>query len=398
VTTAAVVLAAIGLAVLSTACLASLGHRQSGPFVAPPRTPSVLPTPEPAAAPADTAPPAETPRDPAPARPPSTPSVASAPAPRHAPASASAARPPESLDELAIRIRVTDDGGTRVVTLPLDDYVRGCVRAELSSHAIPEGAIGTVLQVQAVVSRTYAIANLGRHRAEGFDLCDGTHCQLFRSATAADTESDAATRAVAATHGQVVIFDGRAIQAVFHSNCGGHTTSSDRVWSGPAVPYLRPVPDWFCARSGGAKWSFTANEQQLRRALNADNRTIVGGRLDRVEIAERDEAGRATKVAVFGARNSVVTAEQFRAVMRQAFGARSLQSTWFSVTHKANLFVFDGVGYGHGVGLCQAGAGLRALAGQSPSAILAHYYPGTSVAPLSAAAASVRLRRANGNE
>lgn len=294
--------------------------------------------------------------------------------------------------DLTVRVRVTDEQGTRVITLPLDDYVVGCVRAELSPKTLQSDAVGRILQVQAVVSRTYAIANLDRHKAEGFDLCDGTHCQLYRGQRGAEHSHDSAARAVAETRGQVITFEGRAIQAVFHSSCGGYTTAAENVWSGTPVPYLRPVPDWFCSRAAAASWEFTTDEQQLRRALNADSRTSIGGRLDRIEIVERDAAGRATRVALAGARSPVLKAEEFRAVMRQAFGARSIQSTWFSVARHANQFRFTGVGYGHGVGLCQAGAALRAQAGQSPATVIAHYYPGTRLEPL-ASLASVLARR-----
>ena len=73
-----------------------------------------------------------------------------------------------------VRVRITDAQGTRVVTLPLEDYVLGAVRAELPPKTLQEDAVDRVLLVQALVSRTYALANLGRHAAEGFDLCDST--------------------------------------------------------------------------------------------------------------------------------------------------------------------------------------------------------------------------------
>jgi len=72
-----------------------------------------------------------------------------------------------------------------------------------------------------------------------------------------------------------------------------------------------------------------------------------------------------------------VRAEVFRAVMTQAFGTRSLRSTWFDVTRDGPRLRFSGVGFGHGVGLCQAGTLRRAEARQSPSEILAHYFPGS---------------------
>lgn len=286
-------------------------------------------------------------------------------------------------DAETVRIRVTDASGTRIVTLPLDDYVLGCVRAEILPGALKDDSSLRFLQVQAIVSRSYALANLGRHGKEGFDLCDSTHCQLYRPGKPGEHANDVATRAVVSTRGQVLTFQDRVVQALFHSECGGHTAAAEDVWGGDPVPYLRPVPDWFCSRTDAGHWTFDASEVDVRRALNADPMTSIGERLDRIDVTERDPAGRAVLVTIAGTRTPMVRAEEFRAVMRRAFGPRSLKSTWFTVTRQGSRFVFSGAGYGHGVGLCQAGAAARAKAGQPAAEILAHYFPGTRVKPLS---------------
>ena len=286
--------------------------------------------------------------------------------------------PPGVANTVTVRIRVTDDRGTRVVLMPLDDYVVGAVRAELPPKALQNDVLYRLLQVQAVVSRTYALANIRRHDAEGFDLCDSTHCQLYRARRATETDTDPAARAVAATRGEVITFGGRVIQALFHSSCGGHTTSASAVWGGTDLPYLRPVPDWFCARPASATpWEFVIDEARLRQALNSDARTTVGSRLGRIEIIQRDVSGRAELVTLNGARAPVVRAEELRSVLRRVFGQRSIRSTWFTVARRGDQFVFTGVGFGHGVGLCQTGASQRAVAGQPATDIIAHYFPGT---------------------
>lgn len=284
-----------------------------------------------------------------------------------------------------VRVRVSDEGGTRITALPLDEYVLGAVRAEMSQGALRNDAALRGLEVQAVVSRTYALANLGRHAAEGFDLCDSTHCQVYRREAAGETATDLAARAVRATGDQVVTYQGRIIQALFHANCGGCTTSAGSVWGGSDAPYLRPVPDWFCSRKAVSDWTFSVDDGALLRVLNADPHIEVGSRLRSIAIAERDPSGRAVLLTLTGAGRATVRAEAFRTMMRQAFGERSIRSTWFRVAHEQGRFVFTGVGLGHGVGLCQAGALQRALAGQSPTDIIAHYYPGTRVQSASTA-------------
>ena len=78
-----------------------------------------------------------------------------------------------------------------------------------------------------------------------------------------------------------------------------------------------------------------------------------------------------------GSAQIVVRAEVFRAVLTQAFGTRSLRSTWFDVARDGPRLRFSGVGFGHGVGLCQSGTLRRVEARQSPAEILAHYFPGS---------------------
>jgi stage II sporulation protein D len=122
---------------------------------------------------------------------------------------------------------------------------------------------------------------------------------------------------------------------------------------------------------------FATEEAAVLRALNADARTRIGSALRRVEVASRDATGRAMAVTLVGSRTISVRAEVFRAVMTQAFGLRSIRSTWFEVARDGSRLRFTGVGFGHGVGLCQAGTLRRVEARQSPAEVIAHYFPGT---------------------
>jgi stage II sporulation protein D len=282
-----------------------------------------------------------------------------------------------------VRVRVTDVAGAHVVEIPLEQYVLGAVRAELSPDTLRDEAVIGMIEVQALVSRTYALANRHRHAGEGFDLCDTTHCQVYRPPPAAGGGADPASRAVDATRGQVITFEGRVIQALFHANCGGYTASAASVWGGVDEPYLQPVPDWFCSRTSPAEWTYAAVEADLARALAANPAVDVGPRVQQIEVTGRDAAGRALEVRLTGDRTATVRAEAFRTVMRQAFGDRSVRSTRFTVERDGDRFVFTGSGSGHGVGLCQAGALQRIRAGLSPAEIIGHYFPGTRIQPAS---------------
>jgi len=232
-------------------------------------------------------------------------------------------------------------------------------------------------QVQAILCRTFALANLGRHAGGGFDLCVTSHCQLYRPPP--DGASARSIReAVEATRGMVVVYGGRPIQAVYHAHCGGRTSAAASVWGGRSEPYLVSVVDSYCRT--GSRWSLAIDDGRLRDLLNRNPRTEVGRRLDGVEVTARDEAGRALTIALSGSRSHQVSGEEFRAAVVAVLGPRSMRSTRFLVRPTGASFTFEGSGSGHGVGLCQAGAMARADAGETPEAIIRYYYPGTSLA------------------
>ncbi len=177
-----------------------------------------------------------------------------------------------------------------------------------------------------------------------------------------------------------MLFDGRPILALYHSNCGGRTSRVEAVWDGPARPYLTIVADPSCERSG--TWRSSIDRERLRQALAADSRTNPGARLDQVTVAARDEAGRAASITIGGAQSRSVRGETFRMVITQVLGTQALRSTMVTIRREGNDFVFEGRGAGHGVGLCQAGAIAQAKAGRSDPAILAYYFPGTQLTSL----------------
>jgi stage II sporulation protein D len=266
--------------------------------------------------------------------------------------------------------------------MALDRYVVGVVAGELAVGALDPAIVGPMLELQAILSRTYATANLGRHRRDGFDVCATTHCQVVRP----EAQILAANRgrieaAVARTHGQILVFEGRPIQALFHSSCGGRTSAADAIWGGAARPYLQPVRDEWCETDPAAAWSFSVTREEARAALGADPKTAVGGRLDAVTVLERDGSGRAVLVAVDGERSPLVRGEELRAVLVRRFGDRSIRSPRFDVIRDGDRLRFSGRGRGHGAGLCQAGAMARLRGGASAVSVLAAYFAGARLTP-----------------
>jgi stage II sporulation protein D len=74
-----------------------------------------------------------------------------------------------------------------------------------------------------------------------------------------------------------------------------------------------------------------------------------------------------------------IPAASLRFALNRSLGWNRLRSDWYEVSLGGNRVVFDGKGYGHGVGLCQAGAAEMAKEGKGYREILAFYFPSTSL-------------------
>jgi stage II sporulation protein D len=267
-----------------------------------------------------------------------------------------------------------------VRTVGVEDYVRA---AAISEFAPPSGdphVMEQMLEVQAVIARTYALSNRGRHARQGFDLCSTTHCQLYEPSRLKTSRwAEAADIAVRQTAGAVLWHDGAPAVTLFHADCGGHTSTSVNAWGGTPRPYLLAVRDEGHDTSAHARWTYSVTTANILAAINADARTRVGKRLDGISITERDTSGRVASILLSGSRDRQVRGEDFRAVLSREFGPRAVRSTLFEVRREGKDFVFEGRGFGHGVGLCQAGALARIQSGAKPVDVLQRYYPGTTL-------------------
>jgi len=296
---------------------------------------------------------------------------ASSPAPTKQPITT----PQEVRPTLTLKVEYENAGNQEILDIPLEEYVIGSVLSEVALGLIAPSSRTYVARLQAVLARTYAVVNRGRHNDEGFDLCSNTHCQLYKPLSVfSDNLLQVAKVASMETEGLIIVYDNRPIQALFHSDCGGHTSSAGLVWGGPTPPYLHAVEDSLDIAGTHTSWTYSISPEKLLAALNQDKRTYVGERLNRIEIVERDISGRAVRIVLDGDRAPMVRGEELRSVLTRHFGPRTIRSTRFDVRYEPDLFVFSGTGFGHGVGLCQRGAIARIQAGQSFREIIQHYY------------------------
>jgi peptidoglycan hydrolase-like amidase len=139
-------------------------------------------------------------------------------------------------------VYLNDRGRLNLINeLPLEDYLRGVVPAEMGPELYPRLE---ALKAQAVAARTYTLRNLGEFEGEGFDICATPRCQVYRGIAAEHPLSD---RAIAETAGQVLLWRGELVDARYSATCGGHTEDVRTVFPLEDAPYLRGVP---CVENG----------------------------------------------------------------------------------------------------------------------------------------------------
>ena len=123
------------------------------------------------------------------------------------------------------------DGKLTVINdIPLEDYLKGVVPAEMSPSWEYEA-----LKAQAIAARSYALANMGKQARYGYDLKDNTEDQAYKGATA---ETSRTNRAVEETEGLVLTYDMKIISAYYCASAGGMTNTN--AW-GNSLPYLHSV-------------------------------------------------------------------------------------------------------------------------------------------------------------
>jgi stage II sporulation protein D len=297
-----------------------------------------------------------------------------------------------------IRVIASDTGIVVVNVLPVEWYLRGVVPLEIGVRASNEDA---AVEAQAIAARSYTVVRLGAlagsaSRNANYDMLSSVADQVYGGV---DAERPFSNQAVARTVGLVIKYNGRVVNAPYHSTCGGETAEPDEVWHSGNEPFLKRVSDripgtsdrYYCDISPRFSWTRTFSAEQLDAAVRAylgSYTTVPSGGAGRVRGARIDShtaSGRVARLIIAAANgNFSLRGNDIRYVLR-APGGEILNSTYFSLQSETgrdgdlDRLMVKGNGYGHGIGMCQWGAIGRARAGQSARFILSTYYPGTTV-------------------
>jgi stage II sporulation protein D len=246
-------------------------------------------------------------------------------------------------------------------SISLEEYVAGVVEAEGGANKPLE-----YYKVQAILSRTYALRNHERH--VGYDVCDGTHCQVYHGISKKDVDIFSAVKATE----NLVIVDSTAqlITAFFHSNCGGQTCSAQDVWTANLY-YCVGKKDPYCMGMLNSTWKKSISANDWKNYLTTKN----------ISINDSDECisgsmncSSKMRPLLYIQNNTTLSNKDMRTDLK-------LKSAYFHIEELDNEVILHGRGFGHGVGLCQEGAMNMAKKGKSAEDILHFYFSGVHILP-----------------
>ena len=296
----------------------------------------------------------------------------------------------------AARFLRTDAGLTVINYVDIEDYLKGVVPGEMP-NSWPQEA----LKAQAVCARNYAISNWNKFEKYGFNLDDSTQSQVYLGVSA---EKASTNKAVEETAGIYLKYNNQYANTFFYSSSGGHTESSENVWSS-AIPYLVGVEDPY---DTSKEWTVPYTPDEIEEKLDGIG-VNIGDVID-LEVIERSASGRIIDLKItgtdgtynlkkeksrslFNLRSNLYTItkkgadpEPVLVVTAKGLEERSVSQPILTSTGLIPVdvgtpteYIMTGTGYGHGVGMSQYGAKGMAEAGYNYEQILKHYFTGTSL-------------------
>lgn len=249
--------------------------------------------------------------------------------------------------------------------LHVEDYICGVLYHEVAPWWPIEA-----LKAQAIVARTFALYQSKKNAHKDYDLVSTVYSQVYGGST---SERGRTSKAVRLTKNQVLTYKGKIFPTFYHATCAGHTQNASCLWK-INLPALRGRECQFCQRSPHFRWKKKVSLQSIEEALESANFKV--GLIDTIKIVDRDISGRITELEINSTLGSVrVDANRFRL----AVGPNIIKSTNFDLEIARRQVYFEGLGWGHGVGMCQWGTFFMARNRFNVEQILGYYYPESKI-------------------
>jgi stage II sporulation protein D len=241
-----------------------------------------------------------------------------------------------------------------------EEYLYSVVPSEIGYKFYPEA-----IKAQAVAARSYLYHSLLKKRYNYCDLLDTVDSQVYLGY---DKENSRINEFINETSNIIMVYNGEAINALFHSTSGGRTANNEDVWPrGTPLPYIRAVnDDGNGDESPRQNWNFSISKKEMSR--------IFGFTVKSIKVVETADK-RVKKVRISGDKTITITGND----LRKNVGYTKIFSTMFRIKDKDGRFYFDGHGSGHGLGMPQWSANGLAKKGKKYQEILKYYYTGVDL-------------------
>jgi stage II sporulation protein D len=261
--------------------------------------------------------------------------------------------------------------------LALEKYIMGVL-----AHEMPSAWPLETLKAQAIATRSYTLAVMKERKNKPYHLESTVLDQVYSFLTDEELKRrfDKITESVRATWGQVLVNSKNAVlKAYYHADCGGETASAHETWA--TKEELVSVQDSFCPQNPKGPWKLSLSEVEIAERL----RKWAPSGAQKIKLLKAEPFPGRLRVAQVEVQwdqgeKRTLSASSFR----EAMGFFDLKSTQFKVQSQGGHWLFEGRGFGHGVGLCQWGSRYLGNQGWESKKILEHYYPKAQLKVLSA--------------
>lgn len=264
--------------------------------------------------------------------------------------------------------------GTEILMLGEEDYLTGVLLCEMPPSFEPEA-----LKAQAVAARTFLHRQMSGSKHENAHVCSSSACcQAWQSPEALQVRygesyteyAEKARAAVSGTRDEILLYEGRCIDATYFSCSGGYTEAAVAVWGGD-IPYLQSVQSFGEEAAPRFESTVTLPAEDFRSLL------LEHAPESRLDVPAEQWLGTVTHTAGKGIDTYVIGGVSHSGTaLRHLFG---LNSTEFDLTYQDGSFTFHVRGYGHRVGMSQYGANHMAQQGFDYRTILQYYYQGVTI-------------------
>ena len=247
-----------------------------------------------------------------------------------------------------------------------EDYIKGILYHEVS-HYWPQES----LKAQAIACRTYAFYQMQENASKDYDVTSDIYSQVYGGRI---SERSRTNRAVKQSKGYILTYQGKVFPAYYHAACAGNTEDASRLWD-IDIPPLKGVTCNFCNDAPHFKWHTVLSFLEIKDALVKAGHSGCGN-IKEIYIMGQDKSGRVERLSMITDKDNIdISAKDFRNII----GPNVIRSTNFTLNVVNSDVIFEGFGWGHGVGLCQWGAYFMAKKGYTAEQILKHYYPGCEI-------------------